>query len=166
MNTLLERQTTKKRRSFCRKLQVSFEDFVDEEGSAAAAAGKRHEEDEENNCPPREQTLQVTVIVCGSTGKSVSSVPARRNYNPCDTILAQGYHFTVYWGQFLQMTCSRWAKGPKSKELLFLFLGLSVMQMTWHAHVGQAVVAIEVEAVSAIARAPDRQHIATKPRFI
>ena len=47
----------KKEFFFRKKLQVSFEDFVDEEGSAAAAAGKGHEEDEENNSPPRKQTL-------------------------------------------------------------------------------------------------------------
>ena len=40
---------------FRRKLQFSFEDFVDKEGSAAAAAGKGHEEDEENDCPPRQR---------------------------------------------------------------------------------------------------------------
>ena len=77
----------KEKNIFRRNLQVSFEDFVDKEGSAAAAAGKGHEDDEENNCPPREQTLQVIVIVCDSTGESISSVSVRRNYNPRDTIL-------------------------------------------------------------------------------
>ena len=62
----------KEKKIFRRRLQVSFEDFVDEEGSAAAAAGKGHKDDEENNCPPGEQTLQVIVIVCDSTGIEAS----------------------------------------------------------------------------------------------
>ena len=42
---------------FRRRLQFSFEDFVDKEGSAAAATGKGHEEDNENSRPQRKQTL-------------------------------------------------------------------------------------------------------------
>ena len=60
MNTMLERQTLRDKKEtkiFREKLKVSFEDFVDKEGSAAAATGKGHEEDNENSRPQRKRTL-------------------------------------------------------------------------------------------------------------
>ena len=86
----------KEKKVFNRKLKFSFEDFVDKEGSVAAATGKRHEEDDENNCPPREQALQVVVIVCGSTGKSISSVSARRKYSHLMDIILQCFGAKFY----------------------------------------------------------------------